>query len=389
MSDSAPVVIIGSGLAGYTLAKEIRKRDRELPLMMITADDGVSYSKPLLSTGFTKGKEADELAQADAGAMAEQLILDIRTHTRVTGIDPDAHEVLIGAERLRYQQLVLACGADIIRLPEAISACPRVFSINDLEDYRQFRRGLAQGRRVILLGAGLIGCEYANDLRNGGYDVTVVAPSDQVMPGLLPPAAAAAVQSALEAEGVTFHLGVGAEAVTEDGTAVQVRLEDGAILQGDIVISAVGLRPRTRLAASAGLEVRRGIVTDQLLATSTADIYALGDCAEVEGHVLMYVMPLMAAARALAATLTGTPTAVSWGAMPVMVKTPCCPVAALPPVPVDGGQWEVEQDGVNVCALYRDSSGTLLGFALTGDRVIEKQALAKEVPPLLPLIPGE
>ena len=389
MSDSAPVVIIGSGLAGYTLAKEIRKRDRELPLVMITADDGVSYSKPLLSTGFTKGKEADELAQADAGAMAEQLTMDIRTHTRVTGINPDTHELLIGAERLRYRQLVLAWGADVIRLPEAVSGSSAVFSINDLEDYRQFRRRMANGRRVILLGAGLIGCEYANDLCNGGYDVTVVAPSDQVMPGLLPAAAAAAVQHALEAEGVTFHLGVGAEAVTEDGTGVQVHLEDGAILQGDTVISAVGLRPRTRLAASAGLEVRQGIVTDRLLATSAPDVYALGDCAEVEGHVLMYVMPLMAAARALANTLTGEPTAVNWGTMPVMVKTPCCPVAVVPPVLVDDGKWELAQDGLNVRATYRDSSGTLLGYALTGDRVIEKQALAREVPPLLPLAQGE
>ncbi len=389
MSDSAPVVIIGSGLAGYTLAKEIRKRDRELPLLMITADDGASYSKPLLSTGFTKGKEADELTQADAGAMAEQLTMDIRTHTRVTGINPDTHELLIGAERLRYRQLVLAWGADVIRLPETVSGSPAVYSINDLEDYRQFRRRLGHGHRVILLGAGLIGCEYANDLRNGGYDVTVVAPSDQVMPGLLPSPAAVAVKDALEAEGVTFHLGVGAEAVTEDGAAVQVHLEDGAILQGDTVLSAVGLRPRTRLAASAGLEVRQGIVTNRLLATSAPDIYALGDCAEVEGHVLMYVMPLMAAARALASTLTGEPTAVNWGAMPVMVKTPCCPVAVIPPVLVDDGKWEVERDGLNVRATYRDSSGTLLGFALTGDRVIEKQALAREVPPLLPLAQGE
>ncbi|MGM0569298.1 FAD-dependent oxidoreductase [Marinobacter sp.] len=383
MTQSAPVVIIGSGLAGYTLAREIRKRDKDLPLMMITADDGVSYSKPMLSTGFTKGKLADELAQADAGTMAEQLATELRTHTRVTAIDPGAHEIHIGDERLRYRQLALAWGADVVRLPDAVSGSPFVCSINDLEDYRQFRRHLEGRRRVILLGAGLIGCEYANDLRNGGYDVTVVAPSEQVMPGLLPEAAASAVQAALEAEGVTFHLGVAAEAVTGDGETAQVRLNDGAMLQGDVVVSAVGLRPRTRLARDAGLEVREGIVTDRQMATSAPDIYALGDCAEVEGNVLMYVMPLMASARALAATLTGEPTPVQWGAMPVMVKTPCCPVAVVPPPLAEDGAWQVEREGNNVRALYHDGSGALLGFALTGDRVIEKQALAREVPPVL------
>lgn len=381
--DQAPVIIIGSGLAGYSLARELRKRDNDLPLMMITSDDGASYSKPMLSTGFTKGKSADELAQADAGTMAEQLNMEIRTDTRVTGIDPQAHQVLIGSERVAYDRLVLAWGADIIRLPDAVSGCARVCSINDLEDYRTFRRMVEGRRRIILLGAGLIGCEFANDLRNGGFDVTVVAPSTQVMPGLLPEAAADAVRQSLEAEGVSFHLGVAAESVTEDDGGAQVHLSDGAMLQGDVVISAVGLRPRTGLAAAAGLDVGHGIRTDRQLATSAGDIYALGDCAEVEGQVLMYVMPLMAAARALAATLTSEPTPVKWGAMPVLVKTPCCPVAVCPPAESDDGHWAVQRNGNSVRALYRNAAGELLGFAVTGDYVIEKQALSKEVPPVL------
>lgn len=381
--NQAPIVIIGSGLSGYSLARELRKRDRDLPLMMITADDGASYSKPMLSTGFTKAKTADELAQAEAGAMADQLNMELRTHTRVTGIDPETHEVMIGNERLAYRKLVLAWGADVIRLPEAVSGCDRVCSINDLEDYRHFRKLVEGHRRVILLGAGLIGCEYANDLRNGGYEVTVVAPSTQVMPGLLPEPAADAVRQALEDEGVRFHLGVAAESVSEENGQARVQLSDGAMLQGDVVVSAVGLRPRTGLAAAAGLAVGHGIYTDRWLATSAPDVYALGDCAEVEGHVLMYVMPLMAGARALAATLTGEPTPVKWGAMPVMVKTPCCPTAVCPPAESSDGHWDVQREGNSVKALYRDARGGLLGFAVTGDYVIEKQALSKEVPPVL------
>jgi len=105
---SAPVVIVGTGLAGYNLAKEFRKQDGETPLLLISADDGRSYSKPMLSTGFGKNKDADGLAMAEAGAMAEQLKAEVRTHTRITGIDPGHKRLWIGEEAVAYHDLVLA-----------------------------------------------------------------------------------------------------------------------------------------------------------------------------------------------------------------------------------------------------------------------------------------
>ena len=143
-SSAAPIVIVGSGLAGYSLAREFRKLDTDTPLMLITADDGTSYSKPMLSTGFSKGKTAAELAQADAGAMAEQLQMDIRTSTRITGIDTDAHELQIGSERLPYRKLVLATGAEVITLDLSGSGAGEVLSINDLSDYQRFRERLPE-----------------------------------------------------------------------------------------------------------------------------------------------------------------------------------------------------------------------------------------------------
>src|SRR5690606_41974539 len=114
---SAPVVIVGTGLAGYNLAKEWRKLDSETPLLLISADDGRSYSKPMLSTGFGKNKDADGLAMAEAGAMAEQLKAGIRTHTRLTGIDPGNKRLWIGEEAVPYRDLVLAGGAATLRRP--------------------------------------------------------------------------------------------------------------------------------------------------------------------------------------------------------------------------------------------------------------------------------
>lgn len=319
---SAPVVIIGTGLAGYNLAREFRKLDSETPLLLITADDGRSYSKPMLSTGFGKNKDADGLSMAEPGTMAEQLKAEVRTHTRISGIDAGHKRLWIGEEAVAYRDLILAWGAETVRVPIEGDGADRVFPINDLEDYARFRAAAAGKRRVLVLGAGLIGCEFANDLILGGYEVQLVAPCEQVMPMLLHPAAAAAVQSGLESLGAKFHLGPVLTRLHKVADGLEAHLSDGQVIPCDVVVSAIGLRPRIDLAAAAGVQVNRGVVVDRQLKTSHANIYALGDCAEVDGLNLLYVMPLMSCARALAQTLAGNPTAVNYGPMPITVKTP-------------------------------------------------------------------
>lgn len=378
---NTPVIVIGTGLAGYNLVKEFRKQDAETPVLMITADDGRNYSKPMLSTGFTKGKTAADLAMADAGKMAEQLNVTIRTNTRVTGVDPEAHTIFIGEEPIEYSKLVLAWGAEPVAVRIEGDAGDHVFAINDLQDYANFRAELEGKKRVLIMGAGLIGCEYANDLSNGDYQVEVVAPSAQVLPTLLPEQAANAVQKGLEGLGVKFHLGPLVTRVNQTEQGIVADLSNGSQIETDIVISAIGLRPRLDLAVKAGLQVNQGICVDRLLQTSEADIYALGDCAEVDGKVLLYVMPLMTSARALAKTLAGKPTEVQYGAMPVAIKTPVVPVVVSPPI--GDGEWTIESDAENVKALCRDDAGALLGYALTGACVADKIALNKELPAIL------
>ena len=380
---NAPVVIVGTGLAGYNLAREFRKLDGETPLLLITADDGRSYSKPMLSTGFGKNKDADGLSMAEPGAMAEQLKAEVRTHTRISGIDPGHKRLWIGEESVIYRDLILAWGAETVRVPIEGDAAGAVFPINDLEDYARFRAAAAGKRRVLLLGAGLIGCEFANDLILGGYEVQLVAPCEQVMPTLLHPAAAAAVQAGLESLGARFHLGPVLNRLQRVDDGLEAHLSDGQVIPCDVVVSAIGLRPRIDLAAAAGVQVNRGVVVDRHLKTSHANIYALGDCAEVDGLNLLYVMPLMSCARALAQTLAGNPTAVTYGPMPITVKTPVCPLVVSPPPRGMEGVWTVEGQGADVKVLCRDSGGKLLGYALTGAAVMEKLALNKELPALL------
>ncbi|EJM28343.1 NAD(P)/FAD-dependent oxidoreductase [Pseudomonas sp. GM25] len=380
---SAPVVIVGTGLAGYNLAREFRKLDGETPLLLITADDGRSYSKPMLSTGFGKNKDADGLSMAEPGAMAEQLKAEIRTHTRISGIDAGHKRLWIGEEAVSYRDLILAWGAETVRVPIEGDGGDLVFPINDLEDYARFRAAAAGKRRVLLLGAGLIGCEFANDLMLGGYEVQLVAPCEQVMPTLLHPAAAAAVQAGLESLGARFHLGPVLTRLQKVVDGLEAHLSDGQVVPCDVVVSAIGLRPRIDLAAAAGIQTNRGVVVDRHLQTSHANIYALGDCAEVDGLNLLYVMPLMSCARALAQTLAGNPTVVNYGPMPITVKTPVCPLVVSPPPRGREGVWTVEGQGADIKVLCHDADGQLLGYALTGAAVMEKLALNKQLPALL------
>lgn len=380
---TSPVIIIGTGLAGYNLAREFRKHDSETPLLLITADDGRSYSKPMLSTGFGKHKDADGLCMAEAGAMAEQLKAEIRTHTRISGIDPGHKRLWIGEEAVPYRDLVLAWGAQSVQVPVEGDAADAVFPINDLEDYARFRAAAAGKQRVLILGAGLIGCEFANDMSLGGYQIDMVAPCEQVMPTLLHPAPAAAVQCALEGLGVRLHLGPVLTRLQRVPEGLEAHLSDGKVIKCDLVVSAIGLRPRTELAAAAGLQVNRGVVVDRQLRTSHANIFALGDCAEVNGLNLLYVMPLMGCARALAQTLTGNPSAVAYGPMPITVKTPACPLVVSPPAPGHDGTWHIEGEGTDLKALCHGANGQLLGYALTGTAVMEKLALNRQLPPLM------
>lgn len=380
---TSPVVIIGTGLAGYNLAREFRKLDGDTPLLLITADDGRSYSKPMLSTGFAKQKDADGLCMAEPGTMAEQLKAEVRTHTRVSGIDPGHKRLWIGEEAIEYRDLVLAWGAQTVQVPIEGDGAGRVFPINDLEDYARFRAAAAGKQRVLILGAGLIGCEFANDMSLGGFQVDVVAPCEQVMPTLLHPAAANAVQAGLQGLGVRFHLGPVLNRLEQAGEGLEAHLSDGQVIGCDLVVSAIGLRPRTDLAAAAGLQTNRGVVVDRQLRTSHSNIFALGDCAEVDGINLLYVMPLMGCARALAQTLAGNPTQVSYGPMPITVKTPACPLVVSPPPAGREGSWQVEGQGSDLKVLCYAADGQLLGYALTGSAVMEKLALNRQLPALM------
>lgn len=378
-----PIIIIGSGLAGYNTAKELRKLDTATPLVVIASDSSSFYSKPMLSNAIASKKTPAAIALNTPAQMAEQLKGSVRANTRVDSIDTAAHTLKIGDETLHYSKLVLALGADQIRLPISGSGTADIQTVNDLDDYARFRTAIEDKKRIAIIGAGLIGCEFANDLAAGGYAVDIIDIAQQALGRLLPPEGGAMLKDKLTALGVQWHLGTSVQSVDAAAGAYTLTLANGASLQADIVLSAVGLKPRTALAAAAGIKVNRGIVADRHLATSAADVYTLGDCAEIEGMVMPYVMPIMHASRALAQTLAGKSTAVSFPAMPVMVKTPACPTIVAPPAIGAAGAWQVEATADGVKSLFNSADGKLLGFALNGAATAERAKLAPQLPPVL------
>jgi rubredoxin-NAD+ reductase len=374
-----PIVVLGSGLAGYALVRELRKLDHDAEITLISQDSGDFYSKPMLSNALAQGKTAESLVTTAAAEMSKQLDITLLPHTQVIGIRRERKELQTSAGVIEYRRLVLALGADPIRLPLQGDAADAVVSVNDLADYAKFRSALASAKTVAIIGGGLIGCEFANDLAGAGYAVTVIDPTAYPLSGLIPEAAGRQLLAPLTSLGVTWRFGVAVKAVDRAATGYALTLTDGTALSADLVLSAVGLRPRIELARSAGLAVNRGIVVDAQLRSNDADIFALGDCAEIGGRVLPYVLPIMHAARTLARVLTGEDARVEFPAMPVVVKTPAHPVAVLPVARGAPGTWRSLAEGQGIKLGFFDEQDKLRGFALTGTHSAQRNEMVKQV----------
>lgn len=381
-----PVIVLGAGLAGWTTVREFRKLDATTPVTLITADSGDFYAKPSLSNALAQRKTPAQLVSTPAARMAETLNVTLLAHTRVSALDTAARQVVTPLGRLEYSRLVVATGAQPIRIALGGDAADAVQSVNSLDDFAAFHARLTPGARVLIMGAGLIGCEFANDLAAAGHPVTVVDPGARPLAALLPAGASTALSEALQAIGVQWLLGCSARAVHRSGAALQVQLvhadgSDAGAVTADVVLSAVGLRADTGLAQAAGIACDRGIRVDDRLQTSASDVYALGDAAQYASagdRTLPYVMPIMAAARTLAAVLAGQDARLSFALMPVAVKTPALPVVVASPAPGTPGEWHEAEPGL---WQYLGTDGVQRGFVLTGKQTARRQEQALRVVP--------
>ncbi len=378
-----PVLVVGSGLAGWTAVREFRKLDANTPVVLITADTGDFYGKPALSTALAQGRTPAQLVTMPADQMRETLNVTVMAHTHVTHLDVQAQTVHTSQGVLTYRDLVLATGAHPIRLSLGGNAASEVMSVNDLASYTVFRQSLLPQSRVLVIGAGLIGCEFANDLAAKHYAVQVVDPNAVPLAALLPEAVGAQLQAALQALGVQWHFGTSVQTVDRTDDGLVVTFANGQKTEVDVVLSAVGLRADVALAQAAGLTTERGIVVNAQLQTSAAHVYALGDNAQYASdsvggaaRTLPYVLPIMHAGKALAQTLAGTPTAVQFPLMPVAIKTPALPLVVASAAPGTVGAWQVVGEGL---WHFVDAQGQVRGFVLSGSSTNRRMEQAKLV----------
>jgi rubredoxin-NAD+ reductase len=390
-----PIVVLGSGLAGYSVIRELRKLDRDIPVTLVTRDSGDYYSKPMLSNALAQGKDAAELVQTRAMDMAAQLGIKLLAETEVHAIDRASRKLDTTSGELQYDRLVIALGADPIRIPVQGDAAGAVMSVNDIADYARFREALEKlgniktdradpstnsaRTDVVIMGGGLIGCEFANDLAAAGHAVSVIDPGLWPIASLMPEKAGKQLLAPLAAIGVHWCFGTSVSRIDRAASGYLLTLADGAQLPADLVLSAVGLRPRIALAQQAGLAVNRGIVVDVHLRSSDPSVYVLGDCAEINGKVQPFVLPIMHAARALAKTLAGEETPVVFPSMPVVVKTPAHPVAVLPVARDAVGTWQLRANSDGVKMEFLDAEQRMSGFVLTGRYAAERNEMSKQV----------
>lgn len=380
MADRPPpsVVVVGSGLAGFGVLRELRRLSPEARLTMVTLEDGHFYSKPALSTALAKGKTAETLVTSSAEKMVAQLRLDARIGREAQAIDRAGKALLTTGGPVHYDALVLATGALPARPPMAGEAAHRTIAVNQLDHYERFRKELPHGARVLIMGAGLVGTEFANDLVSTGYRPVVVDMLPLPLAQLVPPAVGVKVRDALAAEGVEWHLGRKITAIDYKGDVpgYVATLDDGTRVEADLVLSAVGLRPNVKLAAEAGLEIGRGIKVNACGQTSDPAIFAIGDCAEYPHGLSAYVTPIMAAARGIAPSALGTPTEMRFPPLSVQVKTTLLPINLLPPPQSAAGEWRcLEDDAHGSKHVFVDSEGVVRGYVLTRDKCEERMAM--------------
>ncbi|MGI9345108.1 MAG: FAD-dependent oxidoreductase [Gammaproteobacteria bacterium] len=417
MSQTAPVVIIGSGMAGYAAAKALRKEGYTQKLSMISTDGGEMYAKPKLSNSLAMQKLPEQLIDATRAEISNDLDLDFYPYTLVEKIDIQAHKLyavpapqnppiapdlvwrqhgIEGATiqhgqpiELDYSSLILATGSAPVRLPLELIAPSgsqaEICSINSLNDYIQFRNHLQKRKisKALVIGPGLVGCEFANDLLTQNIQVDILGPDPWPMSLLIPENPGNKLKQALEKAGARWHLNTQLKAPIyyEDGLYRTV-LPNGDRIETELILSAAGIRPEVQLAKTSGLTVNAGICTDSYLRTSAPDIYALGDCAEITGRVRLFVQPIRIAAAALAKTLTNNPSEAVFPPISVGVKTSLHPVNMLLAEPGSArkqDQWHCTLSEDGCWSRYYDSDGILKGFVLTGDQVAKRQEMTAQV----------
>ena len=371
----AGIVIVGAGRAGWQMAQALRELDAAVAITVISACAGDLYDKPTLSVACARGLAPERLVREGAAQAAQRLRVRLLAHTHAVSVDARARMLRTTRGTLRYCRLVLAHGA----VPRAVDAlAPDLcWRINDLAAYRRLRAALGtQRRHVVVVGAGLVGSELANDLALEGHGITLLDVQPRPLAAQLPALASQRLLESWQGLPLRFVGGVQVAGVTRFEGMVRVTTTCGQRFESDQVIAATGLLPSSRLAQSAGLACDDGgvAVDTASLRSSDLHIHALGDCASVEGRAQRYIEPIARQAQAIASAILGDG-AVRFvpKSMPLRVKTGSMPFT-LHGVATADGVWTVDtDDATQLHMTQRSGAETLARLEATRRALDDRQ----------------
>ncbi len=380
------VVIVGAGRAGWAVAQALREADAQRPITVLSACSGDVYDKPMISVAVARGLAPDAMVRESAAQAAVRLNVRLRSGTQAVAIEARANRLRTTRGTLRYSQLVLAHGAEAV-LPAVLPA-QQVWRINDLAAYQKLRLALHGGlQRLAIVGAGLVGCELANDLALAGHAVTLIDTQPLPLAAQLPAAAGQRLLQAWHDLPIRFIGGVQVSQMSAgDSTRWRLHLADGRQVDVDQVNGATGLRTPTRLARSAGLVFDTAVggidVDAQTGATSLPGVYALGDCIAVDGRASRYIEPIARQARGIAAAILGRPLPTAPATETVLrVKTSAMPITVTGSVPggaaADAARWTTTRDDDEQLSLQRHGAD---GDVVT--RLVARQAPKAPIAPI-------
>lgn len=371
-------VIIGGGIAALSAAENIRQRDTTCSIIMITEEGYRPYYRPMLSDLLSEDLSDDRLYIHDA-AWYEENNIKLITNCRITSIDISAKKVVAeDNNEFTYNKLIIATGArsNIPPIPGADKQ--GVYSLRTLADALEIKEAFKNAKKAVVVGGGVLGLEAVWEMVSLGMEVSVVEFSDRIMPRQLDVDFSNRLQELMESKGVKLHLGVSTEEIIGDVNAGGVRLNNGTIIQADLVLLSTGVKPNVELAVQAGLDVKQGIVVDEKMRTSVPDVLAIGDVAQFGERVIGLWPVSMEMGRIAGSTVTGDWLEYQQPVLSTMLKAFDTDIFSVGEVNWDEGECRIEEISDPKNNYYKKSfikDGVLKGEIVMGTDVDTRKSL--------------